>query len=149
MAVEEQFYLLYALMILVIRKVPKVTIPLVVIAGLSSFVLAWVLRGMSPTTAFYMLPARAWQLAIGVLVALSTSRVGERSRGYMLGTGVGLMAWAAIGFDEHAKFPGPQSVAACFGTAMALLSVTARGADAWWGVRLLGAPRPTHLWRLS
>ena len=125
LAVEEQFYLAYALLILIVRRAPRLSIPLLVAAVLGSLGLGYVLATVSPKTAFYWLPTRVWEMAIGVLAARVTAKTLRPSWRHALYPGLALMMWAIVGFDERARFPGPQSIAACAGTALALLAVTA------------------------
>jgi peptidoglycan/LPS O-acetylase OafA/YrhL len=64
LGVEEQFYLIWPLLLIACGRKPWV------LAGLAvaSFVL-W--RYLSPTAAFYEMPARFWELALGGLIALA------------------------------------------------------------------------------
>jgi peptidoglycan/LPS O-acetylase OafA/YrhL len=72
LGVEEQFYLVWpALMAIVAWKAPRlgagVALTIVVVA---SFVASLAITTSSTSTAFYMLPTRAWQLGAGGLVAV-------------------------------------------------------------------------------
>jgi peptidoglycan/LPS O-acetylase OafA/YrhL len=78
LGVEEQFYLLWpALLILATRsRRPRVAAGLL-IAGVAivSYIAAFVLTDASPSWAFYSLPTRAWQLALGGLVAVGAAKL--------------------------------------------------------------------------
>ncbi|MDH5477691.1 MAG: acyltransferase [Nitrospinota bacterium] len=69
LAVEEQFYIVYppVLMFLFYARIPAAWI----IAGLTllSVSLAYSLAGAAPNAAFYLAPARAWELGLGALLA--------------------------------------------------------------------------------
>ena len=151
LAVEEQFYLAYALLILIVRRARRLAIPLLVVAVIASLGLGYVLSTVSPKTAFYWLPTRVWQMAIGVLAALGTAKPMRPSWRYALYPGLALMLWAIFGFDERARFPGLHSIAACAGTALALMSVassnTASSPRAALG--LLTNAVPVHIGKLS
>jgi len=72
LAVEEQYYLLLpAAMALVPRRYWSVGNALLLLASLA---LCVVLTFSSPDAAFYLLPARAWELALGSVAALWTAR---------------------------------------------------------------------------
>ena len=72
LAVEEQYYLLLpAAMALVPRRYWTAGNALLLFASLA---LCVVLTFSSPNAAFYLLPARAWELALGSLAALWTAR---------------------------------------------------------------------------
>ena len=89
LGVEEQFYLVWPALILVtawlIRRVRKRTrteatssrrpylVVLAVVAGIS-FALSLICTYVLPYLAFFSLPTRAWQLAVGGLVALTAHR---------------------------------------------------------------------------
>jgi peptidoglycan/LPS O-acetylase OafA/YrhL len=151
LAVEEQFYLTYAILILVVRRAPKLTIPLLLTATVGSLALGYALSTVSPKTAFYWLPPRMWQMAIGVLAALLTARLttasSRASWRHALYPALALVIWAIVGFDERARFPGMQSIAACVGTAVALVSVTSTEAGPM--LRVLTNPLVVHVGKLS
>ena len=71
LGVEEQFYILFPLLMLLMRGWRWQT-QFLAIAGLSAVSLAVCLQGNNwyPGFAFYMLPARAWEIAAGVLLAI-------------------------------------------------------------------------------
>jgi peptidoglycan/LPS O-acetylase OafA/YrhL len=72
LGVEEQFYFLFpALMILIRNKSGKAQLWIIECAGLVSFA-AWIWCGRyAPAFGFYMLPARAWELAAGVVLSIA------------------------------------------------------------------------------
>ncbi|MDM0031622.1 acyltransferase family protein [Variovorax sp. J22P271] len=73
LGVEEQFYLLWPLlMVLVLRRRPGRLFGIVAACALCSFLIALGLGMVSPNAAFYQMPARFWELAAGGLIALRT-----------------------------------------------------------------------------
>ncbi|HWH24471.1 MAG TPA: acyltransferase, partial [Candidatus Limnocylindria bacterium] len=72
LAVEEQFYLFWPLLLLLGARYLGVRRLwwLVALIGLLSFALSVVVTGIEQPWAFYSLPTRAWQLALGGLIAL-------------------------------------------------------------------------------
>jgi peptidoglycan/LPS O-acetylase OafA/YrhL len=122
LAVEEQFYLLVPLllMLLVRRRLPVVGV-LLLLAGLSFGFSVWQLE-RNPSAAFYLLPARFWELMLGAALA-AAALPAFRSRALAaVGTAIGLAAIAAavLLFDEATKFPGAAALLPCLGTALVI-----------------------------
>ena len=76
LAIEEQFYLLYPLVMLGIwRFWRRGLLTLLVLATLLSFGLGLFAAGWKPEAAFYLLPTRAWELLMGGVLALAWPKV--------------------------------------------------------------------------
>lgn len=114
LSVEEQFYLLFPVLMLLLRGAGR-RLQLLVLGGVAALsLLASVLgASQSSTAAFYLLPARAWELAAGVLLAVfEASRDHERS--HLPGSvaqglsilGAALIGLSIIAFDSNTPFPG-------------------------------------------
>jgi peptidoglycan/LPS O-acetylase OafA/YrhL len=98
LGVEEQFYLVWpALMAIVAWKAPRlgagVALTIVVVA---SFVASLAMTTSSTSTAFYMLPTRAWQLGAGGLVAVGAGSFDRLPRAIRAAAGQ-LLAFAGWG----------------------------------------------------
>ena len=110
LGVEEQFYLVWPILILgtawLIRRALRLTTradatssvrPYLVVLALVaavSFALSLVLTYLIPPVAFFSLPTRAWQLAVGGLVALTAGqwhRLPTRTAGFAGWTGLALI----------------------------------------------------------
>jgi peptidoglycan/LPS O-acetylase OafA/YrhL len=122
LAVEEQFYLFFPLLILVFRRSRTVAVTLLVLAFVASLALGWMIADSSPKTAFYLLPMRAWEFIAGIAVAMVYARtnVGRAATPLFL-LGLGLIVFAVAAFNESAPFPGPQALAAVVGAALICL----------------------------
>jgi peptidoglycan/LPS O-acetylase OafA/YrhL len=100
LGVEEQFYFVWpAVLAIVAWKFPRAgaAAALTVIA-VASFVASVIITNTSPSTAFYMLPTRAWQLASGGLLAIgagSTNWLPGAIR-RVFGQILALSGWAAL-----------------------------------------------------
>lgn len=75
LAVEEQYYLLFPIVLTYIYKRGiKITVWVLILLGIASFSFAqWGVYNQ-PEQAFYMLPARGWELISGALISLLKSR---------------------------------------------------------------------------
>jgi peptidoglycan/LPS O-acetylase OafA/YrhL len=127
LGVEEQFYLfLPPLMLLVQRFAPTRMMAIIATLCVLSLALSVRLTMGQPTTAFYLLPGRAWELGVGVMVAL----MHERGRGRILGApaqAASLIAVAAIVasilfYDEQTPFPGIAAALPVVATAMLIMA---------------------------
>ena len=71
LGVEEQFYAVIPLLIVILVRIRRsLFLPAILTVTILSFLLAWHQVGIDPTAAFYLLPSRAWELGIGVLLAV-------------------------------------------------------------------------------
>ncbi|CAN5720807.1 SGNH hydrolase domain-containing protein [soil metagenome] len=138
LSLEEQFYLVwpvvfFGLFVAARRSArPKAVIggALAVLAALSLILdLLWTSRGGSSIRAFYLLPARAWELAAGALVAIFQPRVAKLSRGGSLVfavAGLAAILIAMVTFTEHTAFPGYAAILPT-GGAVALIAAGCSG----------------------
>ena len=102
LGVEEQFYLLFPLLLMLLaRHRPRLTLPVVMATTSASFALhVLALRTGSDTFAFFMLPTRAWEIGVGSIIALVPAGAGARAaplaRTAAAALGLGLMACALL-----------------------------------------------------
>ncbi|MFN4017057.1 MAG: acyltransferase family protein [Reyranella sp.] len=126
LAVEEQFYLAFGALFLVARGRRRLFWSLLIGMPCLSllFYFAFNTGGLSPRTAFYLLPARLWQLGLGILAfcIVRKYREGpERSRPVLSLIAVGLVCIVPLMMIGKTKFaPTAQTLAACAATAWAL-----------------------------
>ena len=121
LAVEEQFYVIWPiLLVIVLRLRPTLLIPTLMVLCVSSFVLAELLIVSNPQAAFYQMPARFWELAVGGLIALSPpGRVRDgRAAAY---SSLAILLAAVLVAPTH--FPGIGVLAAVTGAALLLHAV--------------------------
>ncbi len=151
LGVEEQFYLLWPLIILITARVAGVRrLPLIIIAiGVPSFMLAYGLTHVFAPLAFYSLPTRAWELGIGALLATAPSPLAARlpAVAYRMVAFVGLMmiVVSAILIDPTLGYPDTVALVPAVGAAL----VIAGGAKAGGVSRLLGMRGPRWIGRIS
>ena len=126
LAVEEQFYLLWPLLIftffIVATKLKKkITLTLLVgtITALS-FVFSIYQTETSPIWAFYSLPTRAWELGLGALLVLIPP---IRTRKFVGLLGFIFIIISAFIFGETTAFPGFNAVLPVMGTVMLIATI--------------------------
>ena len=123
LAVEEQFYLLWPLIIYLLYRFGKrrtVGIGIAVIT-LISFLLSLYLTSVSPLWAFYSLPTRAWELGIGALVLFVPAKWRDFQGFAWLA--VIVIGYSAVRFTDATAFPGTAALFPVLATALTLASV--------------------------
>jgi peptidoglycan/LPS O-acetylase OafA/YrhL len=144
LGVEEQFYLIWPMVVLLISRFERraaMAMLAVLIAG--SFAINLILMDISPKASFFFLPARAWELGIGALVAMLQERRNPAGAAPAAASFVALGAMVAmcatfVFFDESVAFPGWAALIPVLATA-ALVDAVTRGAP-WMRRALSAAP---------
>ena len=131
LAVEEQFYLIWPFLFAFVGRsygasgaTPRRLINWIAIAGALSFVASLWLTGVSQPWAFFGMPTRIWEFAVGGMAALAlTDRAapGERVGFTLQGLGLAAIAFATVSFDEALPYPGFAALLPAAG-AVALIS---------------------------
>ncbi len=151
LAVEEQFYLFWPfLVLLTVRLLSRRWLGLVVgLVAVASFGIALVLTDIAQPVSFFSLPSRAWELAIGALLAIWLGRSEPRLPKLALqGAGVvglALIVGSAVLIDPRLPYPSFTALAPTLGAAMVIVAGHASG-----GVgALLASAVPRYLGRIS
>ena len=137
LAVEEQFYIVYPLLLWwASRWSPRWTLPVLGMLTAALFATALIDTEQRPVAAFFLMPSRGWELGMGCLLALAlarsstpstTSVLAPRAVREVLGA-VSLTAIVAacMMYDETTPFPGTAALVPCLAAA-ALIGVGAHG----------------------
>ena len=126
LAVEEQFYLLWPLLILLFFMVAtklkrKIALTVLVAAVTAlSFVFSIYQTETSPIWAFYSLPTRAWELGLGALLVLLPPIKTKKLVGLI---GFVFVIASAFIFNETTAFPGLNAVLPVLGTVMLIATI--------------------------
>jgi hypothetical protein len=115
-----------------------------------SFLLSFFLTYLVPATAFYSLPTRAWQLAVGGLIALtalSWQRLGATSAAVLAWTGLALILLAYVWLDPSTLYPGTAALLPTLGAALVIAAGCARPEQGCG--RLLALPPMRAIGRVS
>ncbi|NQV23341.1 MAG: acyltransferase [Rhodopirellula sp.] len=117
LGVEEQFYVLLPLLVLVAGAGRRCTL-VMAICGAASFALsAWQVR-FAPTAAFFLLPSRAWELLLGsLLTAVPVPNASARIRNIVAFCGFGAIVWGSWAYSVETIFPGDSAFIPCVGAA--------------------------------
>lgn len=135
LAVEEQFYLLWPLALIVISSL-KIdtgrTLKLVMVVGtVASFALAqWLTSGHHQTLerlAYYGLPTRAWQLMLGAaMTQVATPKIKQANANSIVGVLLIMLSFLMV--DEKGKIPALGSLPVCIGTALIIKGTECKNA---------------------
>lgn len=113
LGIEEQFYLLFPLVLFLLHKFAKrYLFPFVAAGCLLSFVVCAATVYAYPSAAFYLLPTRAWELGIGVVLAVyevdrgGPMKLGRAGASVLGMIGLALILVSAVTFTESTRFPG-------------------------------------------
>jgi peptidoglycan/LPS O-acetylase OafA/YrhL len=123
LGIEEQFYLLFPLSLFLLHRFARRRVFLwVAIASGLSFVCCVVCTNVYPSAAFYLLPMRAWELGLGVLIAVhevqhdgpvKLSATAATALGWF---GLALIVAPVLAYSEATRFPGFAAVLPAAGT---------------------------------
>lgn len=114
LAVEEQFYLLLPLVLLLLRRFRWVVL---LGALLSSFALCEWMSREYPSANFYLLPSRAWELLLGSVLSMIPCR---RARPALAYFGLAMILWSMVSFNRFTRFPSIWALAPCIGAALVI-----------------------------
>jgi len=138
LGIEEQFYLVWPLILMLGARLRLSLLTVAVIIGLASFALNVALIGSNPVATFYLPFTRVWELLTGAALACSWSRFSQTgtASNWRAGIGLALIAAAAAVLDTGRAFPGWWAVLPVAGSALLL------SAPAAWICRTLLTSRP-------
>lgn len=161
LALEEQYYLFFPFFsfpLLINRgsrpRTRMLAFLLVVLASIGSLLAAALLSSRAPTFAFYMLPARFWELGIGFLLrfwltSASVDTVAKRTQ-----ASAPAIAAIALGgvilslvITDPLRFPFPGALLPCFATLLLIAVVWLH--PGVWADRLLSLPLLVWLGNIS
>jgi peptidoglycan/LPS O-acetylase OafA/YrhL len=128
LGVEEQFYLLFPLVLVVAPRVPaRVRTIALVAATLASLALALHQGLVDVDSAYYLLPARAWEILVGCLLAVGARRgwrwlvaVPDGRARWLALLGLGLVVASLVGAPAEEGFRLPVVAAAVAGVALVI-----------------------------
>ena len=130
LAVEEQYYVLFPLFLMLFSTLGKrwilVTLGLVFIISL--VMAEWGAQN-KPFPAFYLLPTRGWELLLGAFASFYLSQPDRKDFGKGLSEaagwlGVALILYSVFAYSKATPFPGFYALVPTFGTVLIILFAT-------------------------
>jgi peptidoglycan/LPS O-acetylase OafA/YrhL len=147
LGVEEQFYLFWPAMLAIttgalfargrsdegLRRLGLVLGAVLVLSFATSL---W-LTEASQAWAFFSLPTRAWELALGAILALpvATRLVPPRASPWLAWAGIVMVVVSALVFNEETPFPGTSALLPTVGSALVIAAGLSAVSVRWTGVR--------------
>jgi peptidoglycan/LPS O-acetylase OafA/YrhL len=144
LAVEEQFYLLWPILLLTVARIGRARLAMAALATTAlagSFLLSTFLTDSSNAWAYFSLPTRAWQLAAGGLLAVAAPLLGrvpgavEVAVGWL---GAALLGASLVAIGPTTAYPGLASLLPTLGAVALIASGGVVGSPGW--VALARAP---------
>jgi len=152
LGVEEQFYVLWPALLLVAFTVGRRVLgggrgrhrrgrhrraapaarpgPVLLVLGVVAVLSFWscvYLTHANQPWAFFSLPTRAWELALGGFLALAVregTRLPTRAAALLGWAGLAAVGWSLFAFNAQTTFPGPAALVPVVGTGLALVAGT-------------------------
>ena len=141
LAVEEQFYMIWPLVLMLCgsRIASRPFFAVAIVVAVLSFLFGQYYFSVDPSFVYYMLPARAGELLIGALAAWwiharGALRISRMWNDILATAGIALVAGALFLVSADDPFPGFAALAPTLGTAALILS---GGAGRTWATQLL------------
>jgi peptidoglycan/LPS O-acetylase OafA/YrhL len=160
LAVEEQFYLVWPLLFLSLgvlgftsegsTRARRGLFMAIAVAGVASFIASLWLTTVSQSWAFFGMPTRIWEFALGGTLALALGDGPSRRTPVsplLQWSGLLLIAFAAATYDRVTPYPGYAAILPALGTC--LLVFGGNHSEESLVTRLLSTPWLTWLGRLS
>lgn len=127
LSVEWQFYLLYPLLLLALARFSRGSRHIIrttlLVALLASFAYAVYLTSAKPTSAFFLLPSRAWELLAGSLVFLYSGQAfSDKASRAIEAAGLALIVVSFFAYDSNTPWPGYFAALPVMGTCLVLLA---------------------------
>lgn len=124
LSLEEQFYLLIPLFLWVLYRVGRTKLLLWGLAALTllSFALSVVGVYLFPWATFFLLPTRAWELAVGSLLAFAKPVSSDNVRSIMSWLGLLGVLVPFFVYSKTTPFPGVAALPPVLGTALLIWS---------------------------
>lgn len=125
LAVEEQFYLFFPVVLLVLMRFVKrgrnssllLMGGFAVLAAASYGWMEWILR-RDPSANFYLTPSRVWELIVGAFCAVILLDHKPKPNSILSAVGLAGIVWSILAFDETTAFPSAVTLIPVLGSAL-------------------------------
>lgn len=131
LSVEEQFYIVWPILLLVVFRLgkrwwnpQKLILVVLIIIALLSFLLSVTLTQNNPSAAYFVTPVRVWEFAVGGLIAIGVKSVAAPRS---VSRFIAIAGWLAIltsamTFNPQTAFPGYMAALPVLGTAAVIFA---------------------------
>ncbi|MEM7644509.1 MAG: acyltransferase family protein [Pseudomonadota bacterium] len=122
LAIEEQFYIFVPLILMALARFRRSAVLWIGVLTLASFALSALTTDRTPTSAYYLLPWRAWELGVGAMLALVTLPPlrAPVMRDLAALVGLGLIVSAIVTLDKTTVFPGVAALLPVLGASLVI-----------------------------
>ena len=123
LAVEEQFYLIFPLILMLVWKLrPRLVMPAMIALALWSLVWSHFKLEWNAREAFFLLPPRGWELLAGAILAgLPRTNFGPALKEVLSAVGLGLIALPMMFYSKETPFPGEAALPSVLGAVLFIL----------------------------
>jgi peptidoglycan/LPS O-acetylase OafA/YrhL len=128
LALEEQFYVFFPILLIVIYRFFRNRVfEVLFVIALVSFGISVYFTPIYPEASFFLLPSRAWELLAGSLLAVSKGRVVSGAIAEVLSViGLALIGYAMLVFDKNMSFPSYNAAIPVLGTVLLIYSFNSK-----------------------
>lgn len=118
LSVEWQFYIIYPLVLLALRKIlPVKLVKLSVLFGaVIGFIFCVIVTYKWANAAYFLLPTRAWEMLLGGVAFLYPMQLSEKSKKYIEWGGLALIISTYVLVSSSNPWPGYLAIFSVFGT---------------------------------
>lgn len=127
LGVEEQFYVVFPILLMLLYRYWPKRVPLaVVLICAASFAACVAMTRSYPESTFYLLPFRFWELGLGTILALKLIPAPTTTWGreILCLLGLALIGIPMVLYSSTTPFPGIAALFPCIGAALVILSNT-------------------------
>jgi len=127
LAVEEQYYILFPVFLLLIWNFgKKAVLRLIIFLAIVSLMISQILCVSKPVLNFFLLPSRAWELAVGaiasfILVENRLSKINIPTKQFLALFGLMLILISIFAFGDQTPFPSFYALAPTIGAMLVIL----------------------------
>lgn len=129
LAVEEQFYFTFPLLLVALTRIGLSPRIMLTVAIVPAYAFSLWMSAAMPSAAFYLLPARAWELGLGAALAAGVfPHIRLRAARELISiAGIFLIIFGLFYIDQSMLFPGWVALLPCVGAAMVIHSAEEGG----------------------
>jgi len=122
LGIEEQFYIVFPLFLVVIWRLGKgIVLLLIGLLLIASLLVGEWLSCESPQAAFYLIHARAWELLVGSIAAFIVHKYGVKKNNLLALIGLAAIIFSILSYSESTPFPGVYALVPVLGVLLLVL----------------------------